>query len=242
MSSANPVTACFRTGVGCGLSSVPTFAILGMRFQEKRPLANNIMTMGSALLAIPLSPLVQLWIDEYTWRGAILLLGALFLNVIPNALLITRNSGEAKKREWRLSDLKIVKTFSFPCYMLVSGADLTAMVCVSVYLVRYAQSKGVDYYLAASLSSLMAIVDLCLRPISGYLVSLSHIGRVKVVRPYVFAGIAVIQACVVASFTFCDDIYGIVAITVAYSVSCRWLTYRRDLWNNIYVCNVRLRK
>lgn len=177
------------------------------------------MTMGSALMAIPLSPVVQLWIDAYSWRGAVLLLGGLFLNTMPSGLLMTQHSRTGIKRQWKLSEMKILKTFSFFSYMVCSGADLAAMVCVSVYLVRFSQSKGVDDYLAASLSSILSVVDLCLRPISGYATSLSNVGRIPIVRPYVFAAIAVIQACVVMSFAFCSDIYGIAAVSVAYAVS-----------------------
>lgn len=202
-------------GIGAGFNTVPAFAIIGLTFKDKRPLANNVMTMGSALMAIPLSPIVQLWIDEYSWRGAILLLGGLFLNAIPSALLMTRTPRIGEKREWNLSEMK----FSFLCYMVAAGADLAAMVCVSVYLIRYSQSKGIDDYLAASLSSILSIVDLCLRPISGYFTSLSTLGRIPVVRPYVFAVIAVVQACVVSSYTFCTDIYGIASVSVVYAVS-----------------------
>nr|XP_039263668.1 monocarboxylate transporter 3-like [Styela clava] len=208
------------TGVGFGLVNVPTIALIGIRYKEKRSFFNNIVTMGSALTAIPLSPLVQLWIDVYGWRGAFLLIGGVILNVIPSCLLMisAKMNKQIAPAKRRLIDLSLLKSITFPAYAVAAGCDMAAMVAITVYLVRFAQDRDVGNYIAASLSSVISIVDLTLRPISGYITTLTNIGPIPIRRTYYFCGVACIQALVVIIFPFTQSIYAIVAVTVAYAI------------------------
>nr|XP_039263763.1 LOW QUALITY PROTEIN: monocarboxylate transporter 12-B-like [Styela clava] len=210
-------TVGIMTGVGFGFVGVPTVALIGMRFKEKQSLYINIVTMGSALSAIPLSPLLQLWIDIYGWRGAYLLLGGVVLNAIPSCFLMVSSKINKKmtNANRKLIDLDLMRSYTFPVYAIASGCDMAAMVAIGVYLVRFAQYKEVDNYIAASLPSIVAVVDLILRPISGYVTTLTHIGNSN--KANILWCVACIQAVAVFIFPFTQSVYAIIAVTVTYA-------------------------
>ncbi|XP_038159137.1 monocarboxylate transporter 12-B isoform X1 [Cyprinodon tularosa] len=85
------------TGLGFALCYTPAIALVGCYFQRRRALAYGIAMSGSGIGTFVLAPVVQLLIDLYTWRGALLVLSALVANLcVCGALLrpITVQKGE----------------------------------------------------------------------------------------------------------------------------------------------------
>ncbi|CAB1417144.1 unnamed protein product [Pleuronectes platessa] len=76
------------TGLGYALTWTPTVTMLGLYFERRRPLANAVSSTGECILTFVLTPLFQLLIDTYTWRGALLILGALQLNLCLCGMLL----------------------------------------------------------------------------------------------------------------------------------------------------------
>lgn len=74
-------------GTGAGLAFPPTVYIVTSYFVRLRGLANGLCISGSALGSIFLPPLLGLLLDEYGYRGAVLIMGAITLNVWACALL-----------------------------------------------------------------------------------------------------------------------------------------------------------
>ncbi|KAI4499574.1 hypothetical protein M0802_005470 [Mischocyttarus mexicanus] len=74
-------------GTGAGLAFPPTVYIVTSYFVRLRGLANGLCISGSALGSIFLPPLLGLLLQEYGYRGAVLIMGALTLNVWACALL-----------------------------------------------------------------------------------------------------------------------------------------------------------
>ena len=62
-------------GIGYGMVQVPTVAPLLMYFNDKFGLANGISAAGGAVGMIILPPLTEYWIQNYSWRGASIILG-----------------------------------------------------------------------------------------------------------------------------------------------------------------------
>ncbi|XP_057704029.1 monocarboxylate transporter 12-B-like isoform X2 [Corythoichthys intestinalis] len=69
------------TGVGFALSYAPSIAMVGRYFSERKALAYGIAQSGSGIGTFILAPLVQLLIDQYSWRGAMLVLGGFVSNL-----------------------------------------------------------------------------------------------------------------------------------------------------------------
>ncbi|XP_043271361.1 monocarboxylate transporter 9 isoform X2 [Venturia canescens] len=74
-------------GIGAGLSFPPTVYIVTSYFVRLRGLANGLCISGSSLGSIFLPPILGMLLQEYGYRGAVLLMGAVTLNVWASALL-----------------------------------------------------------------------------------------------------------------------------------------------------------
>ncbi|KAH0949375.1 hypothetical protein HN011_001890 [Eciton burchellii] len=74
-------------GTGAGLAFPPTVYIVTSYFVRLRGLANGLCISGSALGSIFLPPVLGFLLQEYGYRGAVLIMGAVTLNVWASALL-----------------------------------------------------------------------------------------------------------------------------------------------------------
>ncbi|XP_052008731.1 monocarboxylate transporter 13-like [Xyrauchen texanus] len=75
------ITVGFLTGFGYALTWTPTVTMLGWYFEKRRPVANALASTGECILTFILTPSFQFMVDQYSWRGAMLILGALQLNL-----------------------------------------------------------------------------------------------------------------------------------------------------------------
>ncbi|XP_068455398.1 monocarboxylate transporter 12-B [Clinocottus analis] len=85
------------TGLGFALCYTPAMALVGCYFRRRRALAYGVAVSGSGIGTLVLAPAVQLLIEAYSWRGALLVLSALVANLcVCGALLrpIGRQDGE----------------------------------------------------------------------------------------------------------------------------------------------------
>lgn len=72
---------CIFIGVGLGLIFLPNFVIVQQYFEKNRALASGLSLMGFSIGQIIAAPPFQYLITTYTWRGFMLIYGALSLNV-----------------------------------------------------------------------------------------------------------------------------------------------------------------
>ncbi|XP_035666624.1 monocarboxylate transporter 13-like [Branchiostoma floridae] len=76
------------SGLGFALVYNPTFIIVGQYFHEKRHLAYAMMVTGTGVGGFIFSPVFQLLIDEYGWRGAIIVQAGVTLHLCVAAALM----------------------------------------------------------------------------------------------------------------------------------------------------------
>lgn len=67
-------------GIGFGLLYLPSIVMVGLYFDRKRAFATGIAVCGSGIGTLVFAPLAQILIDEYGWKGMIIIMGALMLN------------------------------------------------------------------------------------------------------------------------------------------------------------------
>ncbi|XP_075938289.1 monocarboxylate transporter 13-like [Anarhichas minor] len=82
------LTVGFLNGFGYAMTWTPTLTMLGLYFETRRPMANAVASAGECILTFVLIPLFQLLIDSYSWRGALLILGGLQLNLCVCGMLL----------------------------------------------------------------------------------------------------------------------------------------------------------
>ncbi|XP_034413991.1 monocarboxylate transporter 12-B [Cyclopterus lumpus] len=69
------------TGLGFSLCYTPSIAMVGCYFRRRRALAYGVAMSGSGIGTLVLAPVVQLLIESYSWRGALLVLSAFVANL-----------------------------------------------------------------------------------------------------------------------------------------------------------------
>lgn len=88
------------TGLGFALCYTPAIAMVGCYFHHRRALAYGVAMSGSGIGTFVLAPVVQLLIEKYSWRGALLVLSAFVANLcVCGALLRPVRLQEAGEKE-----------------------------------------------------------------------------------------------------------------------------------------------
>uniref|UniRef100_A0A3Q3W0V7 Major facilitator superfamily (MFS) profile domain-containing protein n=1 Tax=Mola mola TaxID=94237 RepID=A0A3Q3W0V7_MOLML len=163
------------TGLGFALSYTPAIAMVGKYFNERKALAYGIAMSGSnGIGTFILAPAVQLFIEHYSWRGALLMLGGFVSNLcVCGALMRTQElkpceCGTAIKPETKPAFTSWIcfrsrEEFGFlflPTFLILAVSFLfLAYGCSApvVHLVPYALSLGVAHQQAAFLMSIFGV-------------------------------------------------------------------------------------
>ncbi|XP_071370730.1 monocarboxylate transporter 12-B, partial [Centroberyx affinis] len=89
------------TGLGFALCYTPAIAMVGCYFRRRKALAYGIAMSGSGIGTFVLAPAVQLLIERYSWRGALLVLSAFVSNLCVCGALLRpiRLRGEEEEEE-----------------------------------------------------------------------------------------------------------------------------------------------
>uniref|UniRef100_A0A3B4XX95 Solute carrier family 16 member 12b n=1 Tax=Seriola lalandi dorsalis TaxID=1841481 RepID=A0A3B4XX95_SERLL len=159
------------SGLGFALCYTPAIAMVGCYFRRRKALAYGIAMSGSGIGTFMLAPAVQLLIELYSWRGALLVLSAFVANLcVCGALLrpITaqedeegaegeerESASEERRGEYRFLLLPDFLGLAVSFLFLACGCSLPF-----VYLVPYALSAGVSHQHAAFLMSILGVIDI----------------------------------------------------------------------------------
>lgn len=202
--------------------------MLGWYFDKRRPVANALASTGECLLTFILTPSFQLMVDQFSWRGAMLILGALQLNLcVCGALLRPLNRHDNFKditdeNEHKLfkcsnnradSDPMKVKIIHYVDYTLIANSRFMVysmfgifaalgFFAPSLFLVPYARSQGVEEYQAASLMSISAVLDLLGRVFFGWVANLRLVETVhQLIVTVVLLGAVLLLCPLATTFT-----------------------------------------
>ncbi|XP_061306802.1 monocarboxylate transporter 3 [Pezoporus flaviventris] len=94
------LTAGVLTGLGMALNFQPSLIMLGTYFDKRRPLANGLAAAGSPVFLSSLSPLGQVLLEKFGWRGGFLIMGGLLLNCCTcGAVMRPLDTGMKRKTE-----------------------------------------------------------------------------------------------------------------------------------------------
>jgi len=86
-------------GVGFGFSSITSLSQVSLYFSSWRPLANGIALSGSPIISTAYPYLMQHLLEQYGWRGAFHISGALALNISALGSLIRPVSAICPEKE-----------------------------------------------------------------------------------------------------------------------------------------------
>uniref|UniRef100_A0A3P9KHG5 Major facilitator superfamily (MFS) profile domain-containing protein n=1 Tax=Oryzias latipes TaxID=8090 RepID=A0A3P9KHG5_ORYLA len=192
------------TGLGFALCYTPAIALVGCYFQQRKALAYGIAMSGSGIGTFVLAPVLQLLIELYSWRGALLIMSAVVANLCVCGALMRPITVQEQTEEATYLQLDSLSEYSFllqPDFLglavsflfLASGCSLPF-----VYLVPYALSAGISHQHAAFLMSILGVIDIvgnitfgwltdqrCLKPhrLSCYILSVAMEGLCCIFAP-----------------------------------------------------------
>ncbi|KAH9509415.1 hypothetical protein Btru_045844 [Bulinus truncatus] len=75
-------TCGIMAGIGFGLIYLPAIVCVAQYFEKRRSFATGLAVCGSGFGTFVLAPITEMLVTEYSWRGAMLILGAIILNVV----------------------------------------------------------------------------------------------------------------------------------------------------------------
>ncbi|KAM8881605.1 monocarboxylate transporter 13-like [Synchiropus picturatus] len=172
------------TGVGWGLVFAPLLSIVMASFTRKRNMALAVVLSSISLSAFAFNPLFQLFVDSYTWRGALLIVGGMSFNIVATGVLIRPQlsaKAPAKVTSQRLSVSAVLRQVSsyLELPLLLERAFVTYSVACSFFilgyyvpffhLVAHSQQVGFSEYQSAFVVSTACAGELAGRFLSGYI-------------------------------------------------------------------------
>uniref|UniRef100_A0A8C9KSU9 Major facilitator superfamily (MFS) profile domain-containing protein n=1 Tax=Serinus canaria TaxID=9135 RepID=A0A8C9KSU9_SERCA len=142
-------TTGFLQGLGISFSWTPSISIVSRYFSKKRPLANAIASAGECAFAFMFGPFFQWLISQYGWKGALLIIGGIQLNICVCGVLM--------------------RPLASSCFL---EATAMSFFVPPLFLVPLSYSLGIDESWTASLLSILAMVDFGGRLLCGWYANL----------------------------------------------------------------------
>ncbi|XP_030043304.1 monocarboxylate transporter 13-like [Microcaecilia unicolor] len=173
------------TGFGWALVFTPTMGMIPKYFTRRRVLALGLALTGNGISSFLFSPFFQVLIDNYSWRGALLILSAIVLNLcVCGALLrpttlqgkVIKESAKSEdasrgqlclRKISSIFDLSLFRNRGFVVYTIGLLFIGTGYFVPYVHLVPHGTDLGLSSYEAAFLMSVTALADAAMRLISG---------------------------------------------------------------------------
>uniref|UniRef100_A0A8D2N1I7 Major facilitator superfamily (MFS) profile domain-containing protein n=1 Tax=Zonotrichia albicollis TaxID=44394 RepID=A0A8D2N1I7_ZONAL len=153
-------TTGFLQGLGISFSWTPAISIVSHYFSKKRALANAIASAGECAFAFMFGPFFQWLIGQYGWKGALLIIGGIQLNICVCGVLMRPLASSY---------------FLEPEFVLYAIFGILAAMSFFVpplFLVPLSYSLGIDESWTASLLSILAMVDFGGRLLCGWYANL----------------------------------------------------------------------
>nr|XP_046258722.1 monocarboxylate transporter 12-B-like [Scatophagus argus] len=101
-------------GLGFALSYTPAIAMVGRYFSERKALAYGIALSGSGIGTFILAPAVQLLIEHYSWRGALVILGGFVSNLCVCGALMRPLEPSGREEIWKNNVANLEKDCTTP--------------------------------------------------------------------------------------------------------------------------------
>ncbi|XP_028330971.1 monocarboxylate transporter 13 [Gouania willdenowi] len=177
------------SGLGWGLVFTPMVATVMANFTRRRTLALGVAFSSIGLSSFAFNPLFQLLVETYAWRGALLILGGLSLNIIPCGALIRPQQQRPKPKVVSVKTTScaalLQRVFSYlELSLLLERPYLTYTLGVTLFnvgyfvpyfhLVAHSRQVGFSEYEAAFVMSAAGATDILGRVTSGWFSDLGY--------------------------------------------------------------------
>jgi len=165
------------TGIGLGLGYIPSITIVGYYFHKYQSLAVGFAASGVGVGTFIFPPLIRFLQNTYGWRGSILLIGGVSLNLcVCSALfrpikldVVAKKPATGKERMFAVFNVNIFKNYSYILTCVQTGAVSFGLSVVYVHLAAFAATEGYNDDKSALLFSTVGICNFCGRLLFGFI-------------------------------------------------------------------------
>lgn len=91
----------YLSGIGFCMMFIPSIIVVGLYFSRRRALATGIAMSGSGVGTFVYAYLCEALLNEFSWRGTVLIMAGIILNCVVCAALFRPLSNEAVKQKQR---------------------------------------------------------------------------------------------------------------------------------------------
>ncbi|KAG7496685.1 monocarboxylate transporter 13 isoform X2 [Solea senegalensis] len=197
------------TGLGWALVFTPMMATVVANISQRRALALGLGLSSIGIFSFTLSPLFQLLVEMYTWRGALLIMGGLSLNIMVCGALIrpqwcskALKKVDSKPRSSCATVLRRVSSYlELPVLLERPYLTYTATITIFnagyfvpyVHLVALSRMTGFSEYQAAFIMSATGVTDILGRVTTGWFSDLGYFRTIHLLSLWVvLAGLFII--------------------------------------------------
>uniref|UniRef100_A0A667ZE13 Monocarboxylate transporter 13 n=1 Tax=Myripristis murdjan TaxID=586833 RepID=A0A667ZE13_9TELE len=154
------------TGLGWGLVFTPMVVSVMGYFTRRSALALGLGFSSIGLSSFIFNPLFQLLVEKYAWRGALLIMGGLSLNIVPCGALIRRQ--KQSKAPAKVGKLSVFVERPFLTFCAAITLFNAGYFVPYVHLVALSRHVGFSEYQAAFIMSVTGATDILGRVVSGW--------------------------------------------------------------------------
>ncbi|TDG97632.1 hypothetical protein EPR50_G00209860 [Perca flavescens] len=123
------------TGLGFALCYTPAISMVGCYFGRGQALAYGVAMSGSGIGTFVLAPAVQLLIERYSWRGALLVLSGVVANLcVCGALLRPITARQVEEEPADGEGAECVQRWRLACYVVAVAME--GLCCLAAPLLR----------------------------------------------------------------------------------------------------------
>uniref|UniRef100_A0A8C8XF16 Monocarboxylate transporter 11 n=1 Tax=Panthera leo TaxID=9689 RepID=A0A8C8XF16_PANLE len=161
-------------GSGWALVFAPALGTLSRYFSRRRVLAVGLALTGNGASSLLLAPTLQLLLDTFGWRGALLVLGAITLHLAPcgallRPLVLPGDPPAPPRGPLAALGLGLFARRAFSVFALGTALVGGGYFVPYVHLAPHALDQGLGGYGAALVVAVAAVGDAGARLISGWL-------------------------------------------------------------------------
>ncbi|XP_046945743.1 monocarboxylate transporter 11 [Lynx rufus] len=166
--------SCPFAGSGWALVFAPALGTLSRYFSRRRVLAVGLALTGNGASSLLLAPTLQLLLDTFGWRGALLVLGAITLHLAPcgallRPLVLPGDPPAPPRGPLAALGLGLFARRAFSVFALGTALVGGGYFVPYVHLAPHALDRGLGGYGAALVVAVAAVGDAGARLISGWL-------------------------------------------------------------------------
>ncbi|ESO83823.1 hypothetical protein LOTGIDRAFT_197032 [Lottia gigantea] len=156
-------------GFGFGLSHLSAITAVTFCFDRRRNLATGIAVTGVGLGTLTFPPLIAYLVDNYSWRGSLLIVGGMCLNLCACGALIRPISRVKRISNTTYLDTSIFKKATYWSVCANSFLICFGMSVTYIHLTAFAKDSGINLEDSTLLVSGIGVSNLVGRLILGIL-------------------------------------------------------------------------